>query len=250
MSIPVIINGAKGKMGQLTIKALEALPDFSIVGCPTKEDNLEKMIKDQKAKIVIDFTNAHSVFTNTNTIIRAGAHPIIGTSGLVKGQIQMLQNECRTMHLGGLIIPNFSIGAVLMMKYAEKIVQYFPNVEIIEMHHAGKLDSPSGTAIRTAELLANSRPLFPEKTGPIRQTIDGARGANYQDIPIHSIRLPGLLANQQIIFGNTGETLTLRHDTIDRECFIPGIILSCKKVLGLKELVYGLEHILEDTVVS
>jgi 4-hydroxy-tetrahydrodipicolinate reductase len=245
MSIPVIINGAKGKMGQLTIKALSALPDFSIVSCPDKEDNLIKIIKDHKAKIVIDFTNAHSVFKNTTAIIQTGAHPIIGTSGLMKDQIQALQKECRTRQLGGLIIPNFSIGAVLMMKYAEKIAHYFPNVEIIEMHHAGKLDSPSGTAIRTAELLSNGRTVLPETLANIRQTIDGARGANYQHIPIHSIRLPGLLANQQVIFGNTGETLTLRHDTIDRECFIPGIILSCKKVLELNELVYGLEHILE-----
>ena len=112
------------------------------------------------------------------------------------------------------------------------------------MHHAGKLDSPSGTAIRTAELLANSRNSTSETPTNMRQTIPGARGATYQHIPIHSIRLPGLLANQQVIFGNTGETLTLKHDTIDRDCFIPGIILACKKVLDLNKLIYGLEHIL------
>lgn len=245
MSIPVIINGAKGKMGQLTIKALSTLPDFSIVNCPDKEDNLEKIIKDSNAKIVIDFTNAHSVFKNTTTIIQSGAHPVIGTSGLMKDQIETLQKECLSLQLGGLIIPNFSIGAVLMMKYAEKIAHYFPTVEIIEMHHAGKLDSPSGTAIRTAELISMARSSLPEIPSNTRQTIPGARGATYQQIPIHSIRLPGLLANQQVIFGNTGETLTLRHDTIDRECFIPGIILACQKVLGLEKLVYGLEHILD-----
>jgi 4-hydroxy-tetrahydrodipicolinate reductase len=245
MSTRIIINGAKGKMGQITLKTLSSIPEFAILNCPSKDDNLEQIIKDHHANIVIDFTDAHSALKNLTSIIQAGAHPIIGTSGLKEADIHELQAHCKKHKIGGLIAPNFSIGAVLMMKYAEKIATYFPQVEIIEMHHAGKLDSPSGTAIRTAELIAKSRTTLTPRSLEVRETIPGARGANYQHIPIHAIRLPGFLASQQVIFGNLGETLTLQHDTIDRECFMPGVILACRKVLDLRELVYGLEHLLE-----
>lgn len=244
MSIRIIVNGAQGKMGQLTVKTLATDPDFTLVSCTHKEHNLALEIKHHQADVVIDFTNAHCIHDNLSAIINAGAHPVIGTSGLAEDDIRVFQKQCKERRLGGIIAPNFSISAILMMKYAQEIARYFPNIEIIEMHHAGKLDSPSGTAMRTAELLAKARMSIPDATQNTRETVAGARGAQYQNIPIHAIRLPGILASQQIIFGGMGETLTIRDDVISRDCYMPGIILACKKVMDLHELVYGLEHLL------
>lgn len=244
MAIRVLINGASGKMGQPAVKTISSDPDFILVGQTGRQHDLAAEIKNTKADVVVDLTNAEVVLKNLQTIITAGAHPVIGTSGLVAKQIKVLQEQCEKIKLGGIIAPNFSLGAVLMMKHAQEIAKYFPHVEIIEMHHDGKLDSPSGTAVRTAEMLAVSRQESDGSAKIYKDIIPGARGANYQDIHIHSIRLPGLVAHQQIMFGGVGETLTIRHDSIDRQCFMPGIVLACKKVQSLDRLVYGLEHVL------
>jgi 4-hydroxy-tetrahydrodipicolinate reductase len=243
MTIRVLINGCHGKMGSLALKTLAANNHFTIAGAIGHHDNLTAEIKKSAAEVVVDFTNAEAVLKNIETIIEAGVHPVIGTSGLLKDQIFKLKEQCANLKLGGIIAPNFSLGAILMMKYAAEIAKHFNEVEIIEMHHAGKLDSPSGTAIRTAEMLAASRTIMPERIKS-HETILGARGAQYENIPIHAVRLPGLVASQQIIFGGIGETLTFRHDTIDRECFMPGVVLACKKVMELNQLIYGLEHII------
>lgn len=243
MTIRIIINGANGKMGQLAVKTLKQDHQFTVVGELGRNDNLTEEIKKNEAQVVLDLTNADAVFKNAQSIIKTGVCPVIGTSGLLKDQVNELQKLCTQQKIGGIIAPNFSLGAVLMMKYAQQCATYFPEVEIIEMHHNTKLDSPSGTAVRTAELLAASRTKLPALQSH-RETITGARGARYEQIPIHSIRLPGLVAHQQIIFGNAGETLTFRHDTIDRQCFMPGVLLACKKVTELKELIYGLENVL------
>lgn len=243
MTIRILVNGAQGKMGTATVKAVAEDSELELVGQTGHQDNLAAEINRTKAQVVIDFTNANEVWKNTVTIIDAGAHPVIGTSGLLPEQIKELQARCAQRQLGGIIAPNFSLGAVLMMKYAQEIVKYFPQVEIIEMHHDGKLDSPSGTAMRTAEMLATARQTAPPSK-KIREIVPGARGAHYQDIPVHAIRLPGLVAHQQVIFGGVGETLTLKHDSIDRVSFMPGVCFASKKVMHLKELVYGLENIL------
>ncbi len=243
MTIRVLVNGASGRMGQPAVKTLESDPDFILVGQTGRADDLAAEIKNSRADVVLDFTNAEVVLKNTQTIIDAGAHPVIGTSGLKKEQVHELEKQCAKLQLGGIIAPNFSIGAILMMKYAQEMAKYFPDVEIIEMHHDGKLDSPSGTAVRTAEMLSMER-TAKKPLKNTKETISGARGATYEDIHIHSIRLPGLVAHQQIMFGGLGETLTIRHDSIDRQCFMPGIVLACKKVIGLKRLVYGLEGVL------
>lgn len=246
MTIRILINGAFGRMGQLAVKAISDYPGFELVGQTGREYDLKKSIKDSHAQVVIDFTNAESVFANTLAIIETGAHPVIGTSGLQLDQIVSLQEHCKTLKLGGIIAPNFSLGAMMMMKTAKEIAKYMPHLEIIEMHHPAKLDSPSGTALRTAEILAEATEQLAESSvkPPLRETLPHARGATYKGIPIHAIRLPGLLAHQEIIFGNIGETLTLRHDSLDRACFIPGICLACEKVMSLNELIYGLETIL------
>ena len=243
-SIKVLVNGAFGRMGQVAVKAIQDHPHLELVGQIGREYDLQKSIRDSGAQVVIDFTIPTAVYENTLSIIEADAHPVIGTSGLKPDQIEALIERAKAKQLGGIIAPNFSLSAVLMMKAATEIVKYMPRAEIIEMHHDGKMDSPSGTALRTAQLLATSNPTVNMPAKKTHETVAGARGANHQQIPIHSIRLPGLLANEDIIFGNLGETLTLSHKSIDRLCFVPGICLACEKVGSLKTLIYGLENIL------
>lgn len=244
MPIRVLVNGAFGRMGLMTVKALSEDPRFDVVGQTGREYNLKKSIYDSKADVVVDFTTPEAVLENTTTILETGVHPVIGTSGLTTEQIKTLQERAQQLQLGGIIAPNFSLGAVLMLKYAKEIAKYMPHVEIIEMHHEKKLDSPSGTALRSAEILGSVIQHQNDLPSKSLETVKGARGATHHGIPIHAIRLPGFLAHQEIIFGNIGETLTLRHDSIDRLCFMPGVCFACEKVLSLRRLVYGLEELL------
>jgi 4-hydroxy-tetrahydrodipicolinate reductase len=239
----VIVNGAGGKMGALACATLQQHHEFELVAQLSKHDDLSQAIVATKAQIVIDLTRADSVYQNSVTIIKHGAHPVIGTSGLLPEQIKELTALCETQRLGGLIVPNFSISAVLMMLFAAKAAEYFSEVEIIETHHQQKLDAPSGTALKTAEMIAAARKKTKNKLN-LQELIPGARGGTHCDVNIHSLRLPGVLARQQVIFGNAGETLSITDDSIDRSCFMPGVVLACQKVLTLTTLVYGLEHIL------
>lgn len=239
MRIKVIVNGVLGKMGVVTKMAIEKEPDLELAAGTNQNDDLAKTIEETKADVVIDFTTPQSVFTNAQTIIAAGARPVIGTTGLTIEQVEMLQKECHSKKLGGIIAPNFSIGAVLMMKYAEDAARYFPDVEIIEMHHQRKLDAPSGTAIKTAQMI---RKVQSAKKNVLSK--DRARGDSDHGVPIHSVRLPGLFSTQSVIFGDGGQLLTIRHDGLDRNSIMPGVILACHKVMQLDHLVYGLETIL------
>ncbi len=237
--IRVLVNGAFGRMGLVTQAAIKQQTDLELVGSIGKTDNLEDSIKKAKADVVIDFTLPHTVFNNTETIIKVGARPVIGTSGLNPDQIKTLSQQCEQKKLGAIIAPNFSVGAVLMMRYAADAIKYFPHAEIIEMHHDKKVDSPSGTAAKTAQLMAANR----ENAETINHDTP-ARGHAEQNIPIHSVRLPGLFAHQMVIFGGNGETLTIRHDSTDRDSMMPGVCMACRKVVELDHLVYGLENIL------
>lgn len=239
----VIVNGATGKMGSLASDTLNNHNEFKLVAHLSKKDDLAQAILDTKAQIVVDLTRADSVYPNSLTIIKHGAHPVIGTSGLLPEQIKELTALCETRRLGGIIVPNFSISAVLMMIFAAKAAEYFSEVEIIETHHQQKLDAPSGTALKTAEMIAAARK-NPKNKLNLKELIPGARGGTHCDINIHSLRLPGVLARQQVIFANAGETLSITDDSRDRSCFMPGVVLACQKVLELTSLVYGLEHIL------
>lgn len=243
MAICVIVNGALGKMGEETCKAIKNDPEFFLAGKACKNDNLSAMVKSTQAQVVVDFTNAHCAYHNACVIIEAGAHPVIGTTGFSAEQIHDLTQRCAQKKLGGIIAPNFSLGAVLMMKYARDCAHYLPNVEIIEMHHDEKIDAPSGTAIKTAEMIAETRAKSTSRVIE-KELLTGARGGIAHDIHIHSVRLPGLVAHQAVIFGNRGETLTIRHDMLHRQAAMAGVILACKKVFELKTLVYGLENIL------
>lgn len=239
----VIVNGSNGKMGALACETLDNHPQFQLVASLTKDDNLGRAIDDTKAQIVVDLTRADCVYENTSTIIKHGARPVVGTSGLLDTQIKELSSLCEAQNLGGIIVPNFSIAAVLMMNFATKAAEYLSEVEIIETHHQEKLDAPSGTALKTAEMIAAARKNA-KNSMQLKELVPGARGGAYQGIHIHSLRLPGVIARQEVIFGNLGETLSITHNSIDRRSFMPGVILACQKVSALSTLVYGLEHLL------
>lgn len=220
--INIIINGALGKMGRTTIAAIANEKDLRLVATTSRNDDLTTAIQKYKPDVVIDWTTPSAVFNNAQKIISAGTRVVIGTTGLTSEQIKILSEQCAQKKLGAVIAPNFSIGAVLMMKYAQDATKYFPDVEIIEYHHPQKKDAPSGTAKRTAELIAKNK--------------------KEKNIPIHSVRISGVFANQEVIFGGNGETFTLQHHATDRNAIMPGLFLCCRKVMELNQLVYGMEH--------
>jgi len=244
MPTTLLINGAHGRMGRETVKAITACKDLQLVGQTGRQDDLAAAIKTTQAQVVIDFTNAETVFINCKTIIAANAHPVIGTSGLLPAQVEELQELCAQKRLGGIIAPNFSIGAILLMRFAKEAAEFYTHAEIIERHHLNKLDAPSGTAVKTAHLIANARSKSPLER-PEKELLPGGRGADLAGVRIHALRLPGVLAEQDVVFGGPGETLTISHRTLDRETYMPGILLACRKVLELDTLVYGLENILK-----
>lgn len=241
--IRVIVNGANGKMGTLACDTLAGDQHFELVGRAGRKDNLGDLIKTTQAEVVLDLTQADCVWDNTQTIITHGARPVIGATGLTDEQIHHLMQQCQDLHLGALIVPNFSMGAVLMMHFAKQAAEHFSEVEIIEAHHQQKLDAPSGTAIKTAEMIAKARKKSPNQLD-MKELVPGARGGLSHQVPIHSLRLPGVIARQTVEFGGLGETLTITHNSIDRQCFMPGVVMACKSVMTLDGLVYGLESIL------
>ena len=239
--IRVLVNGAKGKMGKEAVKAIGQEGDLLCVAEGTVHDDLAKLIQAAKPDVVVDFTAAQTVFENTKIIIESGVSPVIGTSGLLPEQIDALKKEAADKNVSGLIVPNFSIGAVLMMRFAIEARQHFDAVEVVEMHHDQKRDAPSGTAIRTAELVNG---LSGSRVQQGEEVLEHARGAEFHGVNIHSIRLPGLVAHQMVMFGGDGETLTLKHDSINRQCFMPGMLLACRRASQVGELMVGLEHVL------
>ena len=243
-NIRVLVNGAKGRMGQEVVKAVTAASDLELVDQTDLGDDLIARIKVSQAQAVVDFTTAAVAFENTRKILEAGVHPVIGTSGLLAEQVAELQQLAEDKGIGGLIAPNFAIGAVLLMKYAQDAAKYLPDVEVIELHHNRKADAPSGTAVKTAQLIAEARQEIPKALVEEKELFEGSRGSEVHGVRVHSLRLPGLVAHQEVIFGGTGETLTIRHDSIDRESFMPGVCLACRKVIGTQQLFYGLEHLL------
>lgn len=264
--IKVLVLGANGRMGREAVKSIAQEPDLELVGavdpkficddpavgaCLEKsglkiEKDLQGIFKDSEAEVVVDFTQPDVIFENAKTIISAGKKMVIGTTGLTPAQLQELEKLTNEKKTACLVAPNFAIGAVLMMKFAEMAVQYLDNVEIIELHHDKKADAPSGTAIITAQKIAAALAEAGKKISPIMgEKIPGVRGGDLSGIKIHSVRLPGLIAHQEVIFGGLGQILTLRHDSLSRESFMPGIMLAIKKISGLTGFYYGLEKILD-----
>ncbi|MGI6226931.1 MAG: 4-hydroxy-tetrahydrodipicolinate reductase [Peptococcales bacterium] len=261
--IRVGVMGACGKMGQEICKAVFDDPDLELIaaidvinqgyklghliGRPIEvciETNLNEVLQNQNLDVIVDFTNAQALLNNAPKVIKNGVNLVIGTTGLSEDEVNNLKVLAEEKKVGIFIAPNFAIGAILMMKFAKEAARYLPNVEIIEKHHDQKLDAPSGTAIKTLEEITKVRQ--PQQQGNPKEyeKISGVRGGDYQGIKIHSMRLPGLIAHQEVIFGGIGQTLTIKHDSLTRESFMPGIVLACKKVITWQGLKYGLETIL------
>lgn len=198
-----------------------------------------------EADVLVDFTVPQAAYTNTRTAIEYGVRPVIGTTGFTPEQITELDELCQNQGIGALIAPNFSIGAILMMKFAAEAAKYMPHVEIIEYHGDQKLDAPSGTSIKTAELISESRKELRQGNPKEEETIEGARGGYYNGFRIHSVRLPGVFAQQEVIFGGHGQTLKIRHDSYERAGYMPGVNLAVKKVMTYSGLIYGFEHIMD-----
>ncbi len=244
MAIPVLVNGAKGRMGLQVVQAVQADPEVELAAETDLGDDLAASIASSGARVVVDFTHPSCAFENAETILAAGAHPVIGTTGFTPDQIARLQATAEAKGIGGVIAPNFAIGAVLMMRFAAEAARYLPHAEIIELHHDGKAEAPSGTAIKTAEQIAKTRPQAPPLQVESKELAPGARGTAAYAVPIHSVRLPGHMAHQEVILGGLGETLRIRHDSISRECFMSGVLLAVKKAPQLNVLHYGLENLL------
>jgi 4-hydroxy-tetrahydrodipicolinate reductase len=271
LPIPVVVNGAAGKMGREVVKAVAQATDMTLIGaidrnpkyigqdvgevagCGPLEvpilNDFEPVLamagQEKQLGVMVDFTHPDGVYDNVRAAIAYGVRPVVGTTGLSPERIQELAEFADKASTGCLIIPNFSIGMVLLQQAAIQASQYFDHVEIIELHHNQKADAPSGTALQTAQMLAELGKTFNPAAVEETEKIPGAKGALADEgIRIHSVRLPGLIAHQEVIFGAAGQIYTLRHDTSDRACYMPGVLLSIRKVIQLKALVYGLEKIL------
>jgi 4-hydroxy-tetrahydrodipicolinate reductase len=263
--IKIVVAGPRGKMGSETLHMISREPQFNLVGAvDTKNEglevrdldglpnlaapiytDLEHCLSNTKPDVLIDFTHPEAGRKHMTLAIDYNVRPVVGTSGFTEQDVRAFQNQAEEKKLGAIIAPNFAIGAVLMMKWSQMAARYFPDVEIIEQHHNQKRDAPSGTAIKTAEMIRQTRRAkkqgHPEET----EIIPGARGAEMDGFRIHSVRLPGLIAHQQVIFGGEGELLTIRHDSMNRLSFMNGVKFAVESVMKLDTLVYGLENLMD-----
>lgn len=231
-------------MGSETVKAVLKEADLELVAQADLGEDLAALIQETKAEVVVDFTHPDAAMKNVKTILQNKAHAVIGTTGLTPANLDEVRKLCSKNKVNCVVAPNFAIGAVLMMKFAREASHYMPELEIIELHHDQKVDAPSGTAIKTAELILADRKNIKRKGARSIEKVKNVRGGKIGDINIHSVRLQGLVAHQEVIFGGLGQTLKIRHDSISRESFMPGVIMAIRKVKKTKGLVYGLEKIL------
>ncbi|REK56885.1 MAG: 4-hydroxy-tetrahydrodipicolinate reductase [Thermobacillus sp.] len=263
--IRVAVAGASGKMGREVVKMVLEEPAFELAaaigrttagqdagaaaGLPvcgvTITGDLQEALRGGAVDVLVDFTVPQSAYENTKTAITYGVRPVVGTTGFTPEQIDELDKLCRSRGIGGLIAPNFSIGAILMMRFAAEAARYFPHLEIIEYHGDRKLDAPSGTSIKTAELISEVRGELKQGHPDEEEKLEGARGGYYNGFRIHSVRLPGVFAQQEVIFGAFGQTLRIRHDSYDRAGYMPGVKTAVQKVMTYIGLVYGFEHLMD-----
>ena len=242
--IKVGVLGARGRMGAEVVNAVKASPDYDLVAALDLGDSLDQLVS-SGAQVVVDFTSPDAVMENLEFLISHGIHAVVGTTGFDDKRTATLKSlSIAHPQVGILIAPNFAIGAVLMMEFAAKAAQYFESAEIIDLHHPQKVDAPSGTAARTASLISDARksanlPPMPDATS---SSLDGARGALVGDVTIHSVRMRGLIAHQEVLFGGPGEALSIRHDSLDRAGFMPGVLLGIRSVVSRPGVTFGLEH--------
>ena len=241
--INVAVLGAKGRMGAEVVKAVNSDPGMSLIAALDLGDSLNQLLG-SGTHVVVDFTTPDSLMANLDFLINNGINVVVGTTGFDDKKLAIIDGLCTANpSVGVLIAPNFAIGAVLMMEFAAKAARYFESAEIIELHHPDKVDAPSGTAARTAQLMSDARKAAGLKAMPDATTtaLDGARGSKVGDIPIHSVRARGLVAHQEVILGGLGETLTIRHDSLDRAGFMPGVLLGVRSVIKHPGLTHGLD---------
>lgn len=243
--IKVGVSGAKGRMGQAAVEAIKGAPDMQLVaavdiGVPATA------ISEAGADVLVDFSTPDAVMRTLKTNIERGVHCVVGTTGFTEERLAEVRGWCEAHPtVGVLIAPNFGIGAVLMMRFATMAAPYFESVEIIELHHPDKADAPSGTAAHTARLIAAARAGMPPAPDATAHAEAGARGASIDGIPVHSVRARGLVAHQEVILGGEGETLTIRHDSLDRSSFMPGVLLGVREVSRHPGLTVGLADYLD-----
>jgi 4-hydroxy-tetrahydrodipicolinate reductase len=243
----VAVLGAKGRMGTEAVAAINAASDLTLSTALDLGDSLEQLTK-TGTEVVVDFTTPDSVMRNLEFAITNDIHVVVGTTGFDEVRLNKLRDLLnKHPKVGALIAPNFGLGAVLMMQFSKTAAKYFESAEIVEMHHAHKVDAPSGTAIRTAELIStarkeNNKVPMPDAT---KSSLAGARGAIVGDVPVHSIRAHGYVAHQEVVFSDLGETLTIRHDSISRSGFMPGVLIGVRNVAKYPGLTVGLENYME-----
>lgn len=266
MDLRVVVIGAGGKMGREVVKAVHQAPDMKLVGAvdpgfpgtdvgvlaglgplgiETAADVAEA-IRSSQPHAVVDFTRPDTVYENVLTTVQNGVHAVVGTTGLRHEEWEQIDGLARKRGVGVIHSPNFAIGAILMMRFAQEAARLFDQVEIIELHHDQKHDAPSGTALYTAELIRGARQEAPATAVESIELVEGARGGDAGGIHIHSVRLPGFVAHQEVIFGLPGQTLTIRHDSISRESFMPGVLTALRRVHEVRGVLIGLEKLLFD----
>jgi 4-hydroxy-tetrahydrodipicolinate reductase len=258
--IRVAVSGL-GQMGRLVVDTLEAAEDIVVIGVlQPRRDTAEHrsatgsvyrsfndplaLFAADRPDVVVDFTNAQYTPTLMEACFRESVRPVIGTSGITGGTLELLRDGCAEQHLGGVLAPNFALGAVVLMQLSAVAAKYFDTAEVIELHHDRKVDSPSGTALATARMMRAARGEDFRYRASDQEHVPGARGAAESGIALHSVRLPGFVASQEVILGGQGQTLTLRHDTISRECYMPGVLLAVREVMQRDELVEGLDALI------
>jgi len=241
------VLGAKGKVGATIVAAVEAAEDLTFTAGVDAGDPLS-LFTDSQTEVVIDFTHPDVVMDNLKFLIDNGIHAVVGTTGFTDGRLSQVKAWLADKpDVAVLIAPNFAIGAVLSMHFAKQAARFFESAEVIELHHPHKADAPSGTAARTARLIAEARKGLPPNPDATSTGLEGARGADVDGIPVHSVRLAGLVAHQEVLFGTQGETLTIRHDSLDRASFVPGVLLAVRAVREHAGLTVGLEPLLDLT---
>ncbi|WP_371497089.1 4-hydroxy-tetrahydrodipicolinate reductase [Kitasatospora sp. NBC_00374] len=247
MTLRVAVIGANGRIGSEAVKAVEAAPDLELVATLGRGSDLSELTA-AGAEVAVELTHPDAVMANLDYCLHHGVHVVTGTTGWNDERLATVRGWLDEAPRTGLLIaPNFSIGAVLAMQFAQQAAKYFESVEVVELHHDNKADAPSGTATRTAQLIAAAREKagLPRQSDPTTHGLPGARGADVDGVPVHSVRLRGLLAHQEVLFGDAGETLTLRHDSLHHSSFMPGILLGVRTVVDRPGLTLGLEHFLD-----
>ncbi|MDQ7829825.1 MAG: 4-hydroxy-tetrahydrodipicolinate reductase [Armatimonadota bacterium] len=263
--IRVVVSGAAGRMGRAAVRAIAATTDLRLVGAVGRsrgvgadagtvaglaplgvpiEASLADVL-DRGADVLVEFAPGEAALGHARDALARGVRPVIGATGLPAGAADELRALCAAREVGAVLAPNFALGAVLMMVLAERVARYFPHVEVVELHHDRKRDAPSGTAARTARLVARARGAAPPAPVAEEETVPGARGGTVEGVRVHSVRLPGLVAHQEVIFGGPGQVLTIRHDSLSEESFMPGLLLAVRRVVQERRLVEGLEGLLD-----